>query len=70
MNNSEDSTRYSKLKAKNTLPLKVEDQIDYMERVVKNEQSKEKGSFLTCYSAKKNTVDPEFIRAFESLNRD
>lgn len=40
-----------------------------MERIIREEKV-EKGGFLACYTAKKNTVDPEFVRAFSTLNKE
>lgn len=40
-----------------------------MERKIRDEKE-DKGSFLTCYSAKKSTVDPEFMRAFGTLDKE
>jgi len=50
-------------------PLKVEDQADYIERTIREEKA-DKGSFLSCYSAKNTTVDPEFVREFETLSKE
>jgi len=69
MISQQDHLRYTKLKEKQTLPLKFEDQVDHMERTIRKE-SANRGSFLVCYSAKKNTVDPEFARAFETLSKE
>ena len=55
------------LKAKATLPIRIEDIMDYQESLIKSHYSPPR-SCLGCYKSNRYSVNPEFMYAYERLN--